>query len=159
MVSLFFCQFKIQSKLNYHFLRYIIIEFIFMEGYLMKVEQSIIPKQNYITNDRPKEKVVPTSAVILNHGQGKGQGTVSVNSDEDQISNEEIEKKVNSLNKFIEASSSKVKFQYHEQLGEYFVQLVDSTTNEVVKEIPPKKMLDMYAEMLDIMGIFVDRKV
>lgn len=44
MVSLFFCQFKIQSKLNYHFLRYIIIEFIFMEGYFNESRTKYNPK-------------------------------------------------------------------------------------------------------------------
>ncbi len=159
MVSLFFCQFKILSKLNYQFFRYRNIEFICMEGYLMKVEQSIIPKQNYITNDRPKEKVVPTSAVTPSTGQGKGQGIASTNIDGEKISSEDLEKKVNSLNKFLEASSSEVRFQYHEQLGEYFVQLVDANTHDVVREIPPKKILDMYAEMLEIMGFFVDKKI
>jgi flagellar protein FlaG len=39
------------------------------------------------------------------------------------------------------------------------VQIVDEVTMEVVKEIPNKKFLDMYAEMIDFMGIFVDKKI
>lgn len=122
----------------------------------MKVEQSVFPKQNYMNTDRLKENILTTSTVNTNVEQGPANG----HSDgESKISNEEIEKKVSSLNKFLEASSSEARFQYHEQLGEYFVQLVDVNTHEVVREIPPKKILDMYAEMLNIMGLFVDRKV
>lgn len=122
----------------------------------MKVEQSLFPKQNYPTTYRTKENILPTNTINTNFEQG----TANVNTNEEIVINEEeLDSKVSSLNKFLEASSSKVKFEYHEQLGEYFVQLVDTNTNEVVKEIPPKKILDMYAEMLEIMGLFVDRKI
>lgn len=122
----------------------------------MKVEQSVFPKQNYMNTDRIKENILPTGTV----NDSVKQETVNVHSDgESKINNDDIEKKINSLNKFLEASSSEARFQYHEQLGEYFVQLVDANTHEVVREIPPKKILDMYAEMLEIMGLFVDKKV
>ena len=30
---------------------------------------------------------------------------------------------------------------------------------EVIREIPPKKMLDMYAEMADFMGLLVNKRI
>ncbi|WP_342744356.1 flagellar protein FlaG [Oceanobacillus rekensis] len=44
-------------------------------------------------------------------------------------------------------------------MGKYYVTVIDSNTREVIKEIPPKKMLDMYAEMADFMGMLVDKKI
>lgn len=52
-----------------------------------------------------------------------------------------------------------LQFKYHEDLNEYYVEIVDPLTNEVIKEIPPKKMLDMYAAMTSFMGIFIDLKM
>jgi flagellar protein FlaG len=72
---------------------------------------------------------------------------------------EKTEKVMNSMNEFLNASNSHLKFQFHDELKEYYVTLVDDTTNEVVKEIPSKKLLDMYAAMTDYLGLLVDKKV
>nr|WP_311284931.1 flagellar protein FlaG [Rossellomorea marisflavi] len=36
--------------------------------------------------------------------------------------------------------------------------IVDDLTQEVVKEIPAKKFLDMHADMAEFMGLLVDKK-
>ncbi|MFJ7726535.1 flagellar protein FlaG [Neobacillus sp. NPDC097160] len=71
---------------------------------------------------------------------------------------ERTEKVLNSMNDFLKASNSHLKFQFHEGLKEYYVSIVDDTTDEVIKEIPSKKLLDMYAAMTDYLGLLVDRK-
>lgn len=75
------------------------------------------------------------------------------------ISNKDMQSMVDKANDFISPSRVSVKFQLHEKLDEYYVELVDSTTQEVIKEIPPKEMLDMYAEMAELMGLIVDSKI
>ena len=40
-----------------------------------------------------------------------------------------------------------------------FLQLVDTQTEEVVKEIPPKKLLDAFYEMQKLLGMIVDEKI
>ncbi|ETI69361.1 flagellar protein FlaG [Neobacillus vireti] len=75
------------------------------------------------------------------------------------LTKEKTEKVINSMNDFLKASNSHLKFQFHEGLKEYYVSIVDDTTDEVIKEIPSKKLLDMYAEMTDYLGLLVDRKV
>lgn len=72
---------------------------------------------------------------------------------------EQIEKIVESMNKFVSASSTHVKFEFHEKLNDYYVTVIDSATNDVIKEIPSKKAMDIYASMLEYMGILVDKKV
>ncbi len=47
----------------------------------------------------------------------------------------------------------------HEKLHEYYVTVVDAKTNETVKEIPPKKLLDIYAVMLESIGLIVDHRI
>ncbi|WP_312470780.1 flagellar protein FlaG [Neobacillus sp.] len=81
------------------------------------------------------------------------------NQPQQQASKETMEKVINSMNDFLKASNSHLKFQYHDGLKQYYVSIVDDTTNEVIKEIPSKKLLDMYAAMTDYIGLLVDRKV
>ena len=81
-----------------------------------------------------------------------------------QVDNEKLSKAgakqaVESFNDLMESINSHLKYTYHEQLNEYYVEIVDSRTNEVVREIPPKKLLDMVASMYRQLGFIIDHKV
>lgn len=76
-----------------------------------------------------------------------------------KISKEELEKAVDGLDQFVQASRTHISFEFHEELKDYYVTVVDSETNEVIKELPAKKLLDTYASMLEFMGILVDKKI
>lgn|SRR5699024_1180073 len=89
--------------------------------------------------------------------QIKHQSEMTLNME--KIKPDEIASVVNKLNGFIDPLRTNLKFEFHEELNEYYVQVVNPLTNEVVKEIPPKKMLDMYAAMAEFMGILVDEKI
>ena len=51
-----------------------------------------------------------------------------------------------------------INFVKHEQTGEMMVQVVDKRTGEVIREIPPKKILDALAVIWKNAGICVDKK-
>lgn len=72
---------------------------------------------------------------------------------------EDLEKVVKSLNDFLQPANTHIKFELHEELQEYYVTVVDNQTNEVVREIPSKKLLDIYAKMTDYMGLLFDKKI
>ncbi len=38
------------------------------------------------------------------------------------------------------------------------IKIKDKDTKEVIKEIPPEKMQDMIARLIELSGIFVDEK-
>jgi len=76
-----------------------------------------------------------------------------------EVSTEKMQKAVDSINEIFEINNSELKFVFHEGLEEYFVQLVDSETEEVVKEIPSKKLLDVFYEMQKLVGMIVDEKI
>lgn len=75
------------------------------------------------------------------------------------ISKEKLTETIDKLNGFFEPSRRNLKFEFHDKLDQYYVSVVDSITSEVIKEIPPKKFLDMYAAMAEFMGILVDKKI
>ena len=72
---------------------------------------------------------------------------------------EKAKKMTESINRFMETTNTNLRFQYHEDLKEYYVTIVDSKTNELVKEIPSKKLMDIYAAMRDFLGLMVDHKI
>lgn len=65
---------------------------------------------------------------------------------------------VNKMNEFMEYSHKDSKFVFHDGLEKYYVEIVDSKTDEVVKEIPPKELLDAYYEMQKLIGKMFDTK-
>lgn len=77
----------------------------------------------------------------------------------DLLPPEKAKKMAESMNKFLETTSTELRFEFHKELKEYYVTLVNSKTNEVVKEVPSKKLMDMYAAMRDFVGFFVDEKI
>jgi flagellar protein FlaG len=68
-------------------------------------------------------------------------------------------KAVNALNKFMELHNRSSKFVFHDGLDKYYVQVVDSSTDEVIREIPPKKLLDAYYSMQKFLGKVVDETI
>ncbi|AJD92133.1 hypothetical protein JMA_28160 [Jeotgalibacillus malaysiensis] len=78
---------------------------------------------------------------------------------EESLSQTEILKAVQGLNDFLKPTNSHLKFEFHEDLGEYYVTVVDEMTKEVIKEIPSKRLLDSYAAMTEFIGLMVDQKV
>ncbi|MEN1967317.1 flagellar protein FlaG [Lentibacillus sp. N15] len=84
---------------------------------------------------------------------------VRENPDEINHSKQDVKNAVTKLNDIMEPLRTNLKFVFHEKLEKYYVTVVDQVTDEVLKEIPPKKMLDMYASMAEFMGILVDKKI
>ncbi|WP_409290515.1 flagellar protein FlaG [Peribacillus sp. SCS-37] len=79
--------------------------------------------------------------------------------DRPEITKEKVNDIVETFNKFLNPTHTALKFEFHEKLHEYYVTIVDSDTNELIKEIPPKKLLDFYAQMTDFLGIMIDKKI
>ena len=77
---------------------------------------------------------------------------------QEKITKEMLINKVDKMNEIIEPTSTAIKYKLHEELNVYYVQVLDAKTDTVLKEIPNKKFLDMYASMAELMGLIVDDK-
>ncbi|WP_077301276.1 flagellar protein FlaG [Virgibacillus pantothenticus] len=102
-------------------------------------------------NDRP---VVMKEAMKISDKQSGGDQEYSI-----VVTKDKLKTAVERLNEFIEPLRTDLRFKYHEKLNEYYVTVVNPLTDEIIKEIPPKKMLDMYADMAEFMGILIDEKI
>ena len=74
------------------------------------------------------------------------------------ITKDMLDDKIAVMNEFLEPSATNIKFQLHEQLEVYYVQVIDTKTEEILREIPNRKFLDMYASMTELAGIMIDEK-
>jgi flagellar protein FlaG len=50
-----------------------------------------------------------------------------------KISKEKLEKIVNGINEFLQPSHTSLKFELHDELKEYYVQIINERTKEVVR--------------------------
>lgn len=74
-------------------------------------------------------------------------------------STEKLQEITSALNHFLQPVYTSLKFVLHEKLNEYYVLVIDDSTKEVIREIPPEKLLDMYAAMAEYLGLIVDEKI
>jgi flagellar protein FlaG len=78
---------------------------------------------------------------------------------QEPVTKEKVESVVRGMNEFLTTASTHLKFEFHNELKEYYVTIVDDSTKEVIKEIPSKKVLDMYAAMTEFVGLMMDKKI
>lgn len=53
----------------------------------------------------------------------------------------------------------KFEFGIHEKTKQITVKVLDSVTNEVIRELPPEKILDMLAGLWEIAGLLIDESI
>ena len=74
------------------------------------------------------------------------------------ISENVVIEAIEKANRAISGANRKFEFSIHEKTKEIMIKVIDSDTNEVVREIPPEKILDMVAKMWEMAGIIVDER-
>ena len=75
-----------------------------------------------------------------------------------EVSPEKVKSAIADINKKIRPTHTQCEFSYHEKTNRISITVRDSDTQEVIKEIPPEKTLDMIAKTLELAGILVDEK-
>ena len=109
------------------------------------------------TATQAAQKVDKTLNVVEN-AQGKGQSSSQEQGrDQQTVTNEQIRKAVEQINKNM-ISHSEAVFGIHEETNRVTIKIVDKSTKEVIKELPPEKTLDMIAKVWEMAGILVDER-
>ncbi len=79
--------------------------------------------------------------------------------DDKKFSQEEVIDIIEKANKDFVAYDRRFEFSIHEGTKEIMVKVIDVTTDEVIRELPPEKILDMVAAIWEVVGIIVDKKI
>lgn len=78
--------------------------------------------------------------------------------DQPTLNREELQGIATELTKFMQSLSTDLQFSIHEKSGRMLVRVVDSRTDEVLKEFPPEELLDTIGAIREYVGALLDRK-
>lgn len=96
-----------------------------------------------------------------NNQSGQQQDRGAVQSDK-EVAPDKIKAAVDDLNKTVKQASplhhTQLSFKYHEDTNRISITVTDSDTDEVIREIPPEKTLDMLAKAWEMAGLLVDER-
>jgi flagellar protein FlaG len=79
------------------------------------------------------------------------------NTDRENVEQQVI-KAIELANKSYVSKYTRLEFSIHEKTKEIMVKVFDRATDEIIREIPPEKILDLVAYMWEAAGIIVDDK-
>ncbi|MFA5576517.1 MAG: flagellar protein FlaG [Tissierellaceae bacterium] len=79
--------------------------------------------------------------------------------DEKRITEEEAISLIEKANKDFVVYDRRFEFSIHDATRQIMVKIIDANTDEVIRELPPEKILDMVAALWEVAGIIVDRKI
>lgn len=70
----------------------------------------------------------------------------------------DIKKAADKLNKFLEDNNTHVEYEFHDKFKNTVIIKIVDDAGKTIKEIPPKKLLDVVAKMCEMAGILIDKK-
>lgn len=70
-----------------------------------------------------------------------------------------VENIVEAINKFLESTHTSIQFKVHDKTNDYFVQVVNRDSGDVIREIPSEQMLDLRYAVEKYLGLLVDEKI
>lgn len=138
----------------------------------MKIETIEISNSNYSLNPKKDEvyvddqikrgiqpnsgqprldnRRVPSSKELL---EKKQLGDVNMS-----VSEKAIIEAIERANEAIQGVNTSFEFSIHEKTRQIMVKVLNRDTKEVIREIPPEKILDMVAKIWEMVGIIVDER-
>jgi flagellar protein FlaG len=113
-------------------------------------------------SNRAKKNETKTDPITIKHVSESEQKHISdiTGSEKNAMSVGEkvLIEAIEKANKVALGRNTSFRFSVHEATKRISVKVLDKETNEVIREIPPEKVLDMVARMWEMAGIIVDEK-
>ncbi|MEW5919754.1 MAG: flagellar protein FlaG [Bacillota bacterium] len=69
---------------------------------------------------------------------------------------EELDEALRKMNQTAETFNVSLRFRVHEETERIMVQVINRDSKEVIREIPPERVLNMVAQIQNMIGLFVD---
>lgn len=128
---------------------------------MIKADSINTMANNYSTNSqisRPEELALDKPTAVNKSEAGKNQSQGEQQGKE-ELTNEEIGALTAHLNKFMKDINSDLHFELHEETKRMIVRFIDPKDGQVIKEFPPRELLDTLAAINDYIGFLLDKKV
>ena len=75
------------------------------------------------------------------------------------IGEEQLIMTIEKVNKRLRGIPTSLEFVIHEKTHDIMIKVVNQETGEVIREIPPEKILDMVANFLEKAGLIIDERL
>lgn len=72
---------------------------------------------------------------------------------------EKILESIDKVNKRLQVFDRKLEISVHEKTREVMVKVIDTTTDEIIRELPPEKVLDNLASRRELIGLLMNKKI
>lgn len=69
-----------------------------------------------------------------------------------------VRRAVASVNSWLGNAPVRLSFEFHEGSGQMLVRVIDQESGEVIKEIPPRAVLDTVARIREFVGLLLDKR-
>lgn len=112
---------------------------------------------------KPAVTTKPAKPVTASGGEKRPQMEIAENEEKNKeaangFNKNTVKNAVEAANGSLKMSHTSAKFKYHEATKQVSIKIIDDETQEVIKEIPPEKSIEMVEKMLELSGILVDEK-
>jgi flagellar protein FlaG len=80
------------------------------------------------------------------------------NNTDEPVTEENVKKAVDKFNSLLEGNHAHFEYEVYGKFKDTVIKLVDNNTKKVIKEIPPKNIIDMVDKFCELAGFFVNGK-
>ncbi|MDI3534657.1 MAG: flagellar protein FlaG [Thermosediminibacterales bacterium] len=87
------------------------------------------------------------------------ENTQTINEKNTKATEERVIKAIEKANTSLELAQTRFEFSIHEKTHEIIVRVYNKETDELIREIPPEKILDLVAKIWEMAGIIIDERV
>lgn len=82
----------------------------------------------------------------------------NINSDNNAVDEKMLQKMTDKLNKMLDGEDTHVEYEVHRGSWNAVIKIIDNKTDEVINQIPAKKVVDAMDHLFDLTGIVIDKK-
>jgi Uncharacterized flagellar protein FlaG len=86
-------------------------------------------------------------------------GINAANQQLSEADKEKLYKEVEKVNEQLRAQNHSFRFKFSEEAEQFYMQVIDLRTQEVVDSIPSEHMIELAAKLKDMIGFFIDEKL
>ncbi len=119
---------------------------------------SSTPASSVRASKEISETVAPEQVAEQNTTQPAVEEIKRQQVEEKEVDEKVLDKSIEQANKSLSAYNRRIERAIHETTKTMMYSVIDTTTDEVIHEFPPKKIQDMIAKMWELAGLFVDEK-
>jgi flagellar protein FlaG len=104
----------------------------------------------------PSRVMAAAQAAVQGHPEVAARRPAEARGDGAPAPAADVKRAADDFNRAFESLDVEARFSVHEATGQIIVDVVDTRTGDVIREIPPRELLDRWVQMMDLMGLLVD---